>query len=171
MDSIRALEIMKGRDNIAMRGTELSTTTSRTELRTFFTDTACAGAPPRDRLVQTAFANEVFMTKSVKRGVDPIKFRLQTCETPRAVQSSKSRTNSDWGRQRPPRARRRYIDYSGTHCRIAEVSVDRASGAIKYITLSRSIAACRAPDNVLTERKIAVYGSGLRCGALTSKTA
>ena len=170
MDPVR-WKVMKGRDNIAMRGTELPTYDISDRLADGLQqDTGMRTAPLRAIGVgQNAFANEVFMDEvAAKRGVDPIGFRLQhLAKQPRAraVIEEVARM-ADWGRKRPGRGLGvAYLDYSGTQLAgIAEVSVDRTSGAIKvhnfWCTIDCGVPV--HPDNVLAQSESSlVYGLGL----------
>jgi isoquinoline 1-oxidoreductase beta subunit len=175
MDPVR-FAVSKGRDNIAMRGTEIPTYDIGERLAEGLQeDTGIRTAPLRAIGVgQNAFANEVFMDEiAEKLGVDPVAFRLRNLkEAPRArhVVEEAARM-AGWG---TPRAGRElgfaYLDYSGTQVAgVAEVSVDRGSGAIRVHQFWCAIDAGIAvqPDNVIaqTESSI-VYGLGL---ALTER--
>jgi isoquinoline 1-oxidoreductase subunit beta len=175
MDPVR-WKVMKGRDNIAMRGTELPTYEIADRLAEGLQqDTGMRTAPLRAIGVgQNAFANEVFMDEiAAKRGVDPVAFRLQhLAKVPRArhVIEEVARM-SDWGRKREGRGLGiAYLDYSGTQLAgVAEVSVDRASGAIKvhnfWCTIDCGVPV--HPDNVIAQSESSlVYGLGL---ALTER--
>ena len=170
MDPVR-YKVMKGRDNIAMRGTELPTYDIADRLADGLQqDTGMRTAPLRAIGVgQNAFANEVFMDEvAVKRGVDPVAFRLQHLSNQpraRAVIEEVAKM-ADWGRKRPGRGLGiAYLDYSGTQLAgIAEVSVDRASGAIKvhnfWCTIDCGVPV--HPDNVIAQSESSlVYGLGL----------
>jgi isoquinoline 1-oxidoreductase beta subunit len=175
MDPVR-FAASKGRDNIAMRGTEIPTYDVGDRLAEGLQeDTGMRTAPLRAIGVgQNAFANEVFMDEiAEKLGVDPVQFRLRNLKgAPRArhVVEEVARMAS-WGRQREGRGLGfAYLDYSGTQVAgVAEVSVDRKSGAIKVHKFWCAIDAGVAvnPDNVIaqTESSI-VYGLGL---ALTER--
>jgi isoquinoline 1-oxidoreductase beta subunit len=123
---------------------------------------------------QNAFANEVFMDEmAVQLKVDPVEFRLRHLkQAPRAhhVVEEVARM-ARWGVKREGRALGfAYLDYSGTQVAgVAEVSVDRSSGAIKVHRFWCAIDAGVAvqPDNIVaqTESSI-VYGLGL---ALTER--
>jgi isoquinoline 1-oxidoreductase beta subunit len=168
--------VSKGRDNIAMRGTEIPTYDIGDRLAEGFQeDTGMRTAPLRAIGVgQNAFANEVFMDEiAEKLGVDPVEFRLRNLKgAPRArhVVEEAARM-AGWGRRRDGRGLGfAYLDYSGTQVAgVAEVSVDRKSGAIKVHRFWCAIDAGVAvhPDNVIaqTESSI-VYGLGL---ALTER--
>jgi isoquinoline 1-oxidoreductase beta subunit len=175
MDPVR-WKTMKGRDNIAMRGTELPTYEVADRLADGLQqDTGMRTAPLRAIGVgQNAFANEVFMDEvAAKLGVDPVKFRVQhLAQSPRArhVIEEVARM-ADWGRKRDGRGLGlAYLDYTGTQLAgIAEVSVDRTSGAIKVHNFWCGID-CGVPvhpDNVIAQSESSlVYGLGL---ALTER--
>jgi isoquinoline 1-oxidoreductase beta subunit len=170
MDPVR-YATSKGRDNIAMRGTEIPTYDIGDRLAEgVHEDTGMRTAPLRAIGVgQNAFANEVFMDEIAgELGVDPVEFRLRNLKNaPRArrVVEEVARM-SGWGRKRNDRGLGfAYLDYSGTQVAgVAEVSIDRASGAIKvhrfWCAIDCGVAV--QPDNVIaqTESSI-VYGLGL----------
>ncbi len=170
MDPVR-FKTAKGRDNIAMRGTELPTYDIPDRLSEgVHEDTGMRTAPLRAIGVgQNSFANEVFIDElAVKRGIDPVQFRLQLLRNaPRArhVVEEVARM-ADWGRKRPGRGLGvAYLDYSGTQLAgVAEVSIDRQTGSIRlhdfWCAIDCGVAV--QPDNVIaqTESSI-VYGLGL----------
>jgi isoquinoline 1-oxidoreductase beta subunit len=176
MDPVRYASA-KGRDNIAMRGTEIPTYDIAHQLAEgVHVDTGMRTAPLRAIGVgQNAFANEVFMDEiAEKLKVDPVQFRLKHLKgAPRARHAIEEVARmSGWGTRRA--AGRElgfaYLDYSGTQVAgVAEVSVDKASGAIKvhrfWCTIDAGVAV--QPDNIVaqTESSI-VYGLGL---ALTER--
>jgi len=175
MDPVR-YKTAKGRDNIAMRGTELPTYDIPNRLAEgIHEDTGIRTAPLRAIGVgQNCFANEVFMDEvAAKLGVDPVAYRLKHLEkTPRArhVIEEVARM-ADWGRKRADRGLGfAYLDYSGTQLAgIAEVSVNRATGDIKvhnfWCTIDPGVAV--HPDNVIAQTQSSiVYGLGL---ALTER--
>jgi len=178
MDPVR-YKASKGRDNIAMRGTELPTYDIPDRLTEGLQQvTGMRTAPLRAIGVgQNSFANEVFIDElAAKQGVDPVQFRLrQLDKTPLAQRArhviEEVARMADWGRKRPGRGLGiAYLDYSGTQLAgVAEVSVDRQSGSIKvhhfWCTIDAGVAV--QPDNVIaqTESSI-VYGLGL---ALTER--
>lgn len=173
MDPVR-FKASKGRDNIAMRGTELPTYDIPNRLAEGLQqDTGIRTAPLRAIGVgQNSFANEVLMDElAVKLGVDPVEFRLrQLPDTPLGRRAKhvieEAAKMADWGRRRPGRGLGfAYLDYSGTQLAgIAEVSVDKGTGAIRvhdfWCTIDVGVAV--QPDNVIaqTESSI-VYGLGL----------
>lgn len=173
MDPVR-YRSAKGRDNIAMRGTELPTYAVPDRMSEGLQeDTGMRTAPLRAIGVgQNSFATEVFIDElAVKLGVDPVQFRLNLLDkTPLAARArhviEEAAKMADWGRKRPGRGLGfAYLDYSGTQLAgVAEVSVDRGNGAIKvhnfWCTIDAGVAV--QPDNVIaqTESSI-VYGLGL----------
>jgi isoquinoline 1-oxidoreductase subunit beta len=173
MDPAR-FKMSKGRDNVAMRGSELPTYAFPDQLAEGLQQaTGMRTAPLRAIGVgQNSFATEVFIDElAVKQGVDPVEFRIRLLgKTPlgqraRHVIEEVARM-ADWKRKRPGRGLGvAYLDYSGTQLAgIAEVSVDRQTGAIKvhnfWCTIDVGVAV--QPDNVIaqTESSI-VYGLGL----------
>jgi isoquinoline 1-oxidoreductase beta subunit len=173
MDPVR-YKGAKGRDNIAMRGTELPTYAIPHQLSEGLQQpTGMRTNPLRAIGVgQNSFANEVFLDElAVKQGVDPIQYRLQLLDkTPPAQRAGvvieEVARMADWKRKRPGRGLGfAYLDYSGSQLAgVAEVSVDRGSGAIKvhqfWCTIDCGVPV--QPDNVIaqTESSI-VYGLGL----------
>ena len=173
MDPVR-YKSAKGRDNIAMRGTELPTYAIPHQLSEGLQQpTGMRTNPLRAIGVgQNSFANEVFLDElAVKQGVDPIEFHLRLLDkTPLAqrarVAIEEVARMADWKRKRPGRGLGfAYLDYSGSQLGgIAEVSVDRQTGAIKvhhfWCTIDCGVPV--QPDNVIaqTESSI-VYGLGL----------
>jgi isoquinoline 1-oxidoreductase beta subunit len=176
MDPVR-YATAKGRDNIAMRGTEIPTYEIPDQLAEgVHVDTGMRTAPLRAIGVgQNAFANEVFMDEIASMlKVDPVQFRLKHLKgAPRARHAIEEVARmSGWGSKRA--AGRElgfaYLDYSGTQLAgVAEVSIDKTSGAIKvhrfWCTIDAGVAV--QPDNIIaqTESSI-VYGLGL---ALTER--
>jgi isoquinoline 1-oxidoreductase beta subunit len=170
MDPVR-YAASKGRDNIAMRGTEIPTYDIPERLAEGLQeDTGIRTAPLRAIGVgQNAFANEVFMDEiAEKLGIDPVEFRLRNLKRApraRAVVEEVARMSS-WGTKRDGRGLGfAYLDYSGTQVAgAAEVSIDRGSGAIRvhrfWCAIDPGVAV--HPDNVVaqTESSI-VYGLGL----------
>lgn len=177
-DPVR-FKVSKGRDNIAMRGTELPTYDIPDRMSEGLgQDTGMRTAPLRAIGVgQNSFANEVFIDElAAKRGIDPVQFRLQLLDkTPLAQRArhviEETARMADWNRKRPGRGLGiAYLDYSGTQLAgVAEVSVDRANGAIKvhHFWCAIDVGIPVHPDNVIaqTESSI-VYGLGL---ALTER--
>jgi isoquinoline 1-oxidoreductase subunit beta len=120
------------------------------------------------------FATEAFLDEiAVQHGIDPVELRLQLLKnTPRGQNVIREVVAmSDYRRARPGRGLGfAFTDYSGTMvAAVAEVSVDKSSGAVKvhdfWLALDPGIAV--QPDNVVaqTESSI-VYGLGL---ALTER--
>lgn len=173
VDPVR-FKVSKGRDNIAMRGTELPTYAIPDRLSEGLQQsTGMRTAPLRAIGVgQNSFATEVFVDElAARQGVDPVEYRLRLLDrTPLAARARRVIEEvarmADWGRKRSGRGLGvAYLDYSGTQLAgIAEVSVDRASGAIRvhrfWCTIDCGVAV--QPDNVIaqTESSI-VYGLGL----------
>jgi isoquinoline 1-oxidoreductase beta subunit len=166
--------VSKGRDNVAMRGTEMPTYAIPHQLAEGLQQpTGMRTNPLRAIGVgQNSFANEVFMDElAARQGVDPVAFRLQLLDrTPLAQRArhviEEVARMAEWGRRRPGRGLGvAYLDYSGTQLAgIAEVSVDRASGAIRVhrFWCALDCGVPLQPDNVIaqTESSI-VYGLGL----------
>jgi len=177
MDPVR-YKSAKGRDNIAMRGTELPTyNISHRLAEGLQQDTGIRTAPLRAIGVgQNSFANEVFIDEvAAKLGVDPVRYRLQqlagSAKGKRAAHVIEEAARmADWGRKRQGRGLGvAYLDYSGTQVAgIAEVSLSR-DGRIRvhdfWCVIDCGVAV--QPDNIIaqTESSI-VYGLGL---ALTER--
>jgi isoquinoline 1-oxidoreductase beta subunit len=175
MDPVR-YSTSKGRDNIAMRGTEIPTYDIADQLAEGVQeDTGMRTSPLRAIGVgQNAFANEVFMDEiAAKLRIDPVELRLRHLkQAPRAryVVEEVARM-ARWSEKRNGRGLGfAYLDYSGTQVAgVAEVSLDRSSGAIRvhrfWCTIDAGVAV--QPDNIIaqTESSI-VYGLGL---ALTER--
>jgi isoquinoline 1-oxidoreductase beta subunit len=126
---------------------------------------------------QNSFANEVFIDElAAKQGVDPVEFRKRLLDaTPLGARArhviDEAAKMADWGRKRPDRGLGiAYLDYSGTQVAgVAEVSVDRARGAIRVHEFWCAIDCGVAvhPDNVIAQTQSSiVYGLGL---ALTER--
>jgi len=178
MDPMR-YKMAKGRDNIAMRGTEMPTYAIPDQLSEGLQQATGMRTNPLRAIGvgQNSFANEVFIDElAAKQGVDPVQFRLQLLDkTPLAQRArhviEEAAKMADWTRKRAGRGLGiAYLDYSGTQVAgVAEVSVDRQTGAIKvhkfWCTIDCGVAV--QPDNVIaqTESSI-VYGLGL---ALTER--
>jgi isoquinoline 1-oxidoreductase subunit beta len=163
-------ERSKGRDNIAFNGLDAPYYEIPNRL---------AEAVPRETGLRTSslrgiahltniFAIESFMDELArKRGVDPATFRRELVKTnPRATNIIDTvKRMADWGRKRDGSALGfTYMNYSGTQIAlVAEVSVDRRSGALRvpkvWTALDPGIAV--QPDNIVaqTESSI-VYGLG-----------
>jgi len=172
MDPVR-FKASQGRDNIAMRGTELPTYDIPHRLAEGLQQpTGIRTAPLRAIGVgQNSFANEVFVDEvAAKAGIDPVEFRIrQLAGTPRAQRGRRVIEEvarmADWGRKREGRGLGvAYLDYSGTQLAgIAEVSLNK-DGRIKvhdfWCVIDAGVAI--QPDNIIaqTESSI-VYGIGL----------
>lgn len=161
----------KGKDNIAMRGTELPTYNIPDRLsEAVQLDTGMRTSSLRAIGVgPNKFAIESFLDEvAVKRGIDPVAFRLELLKnSPRGRHVVEEVAKmADWGRKREGRGLGfAYIDYSGTQlAAVAEVSVNRTTGEIHvhniWTTIDPGIAV--QPDNVIaqTEGSI-VTGLGL----------
>jgi isoquinoline 1-oxidoreductase subunit beta len=174
MDPVR-FAVSKGRDNIAMRGTEIPTYDIADRLAEGLQEnTGMRTAPLRAIGVgQNAFANEVFMDEMAEKlRVDPVEFRLRNLKgAPRARRVVEEAARmAAWGKRREGRGLGfAYLDYSGTQLAgVAEVSID----GLGHIRVHRFWCAIDCgvavqPDNVVaqTESSI-VYGLGL---ALTER--
>jgi len=172
MDPVRFKQ-SKGRDNIAMRGTELPTYDIPDRLAEGLQQpTGIRTAPLRAIGVgQNSFANEVFVDEVAHAvGADPLAFRIrQLADTPlgrrgRHVLEEVGRM-SDWSRKRQGRGLGvAYLDYSGTQLAgVAEVSLD-SSGTVRvhHFWCAIDCGVAVQPDNIIaqTESSI-VYGLGL----------
>lgn len=172
MDPVR-FKASQGRDNIAMRGTELPTYDIPNRLAEGLQQpTGIRTAPLRAIGVgQNSFANEVFIDEvAAKLGVDPVEFRIrQLAGTPLAQRGRRVIEEvarmADWGRKREGRGLGvAYLDYSGTQLAgIAEISLNK-DGRIRvhdfWCVIDAGVAI--QPDNIVaqTESSI-VYGIGL----------
>lgn len=175
MDPVRYSK-SKGRDIIAMLGTELPTynipdrLSEAVEMDAGMRTSAlrAVGVGPNKFAIES-FLDEV----AVKRGIDPVAFRLELLkDSPRGRHVVEEVAKmAEWGRKREGRGLGfAYINYSGSQlAAVAEVSVERATGRIRvhnfWTTIDPGIAV--QPDNVVaqTEGSI-VYGLGL---ALTER--
>ncbi len=170
MDPVR-FKTSKGRDNIAMRGTELPMYDLPDRIAEGLQQkTGMRTAPLRAIGVgQNCFANEVFIDELAERlKKDPVAYRLELLKnSPRAQHVVREAAKmADWGRRRDGRALGfAYIDYSGTQLAgVAEISINKGTGEIEvhefWCTIDCGIAV--QPDNVVaqTEGSI-VYGLGL----------
>ncbi len=168
-DPVR-FERAKGRDGIAFNGLDAPYYDIPNRL---------GEAVPRESGLRTSslrgiahltniFAIESFMDELArKRGIDPATFRRDLVKTnPRALNIiDRVARMADWGKKRAGSALGfTYMNYSGTQIAlIAEVSVDRKSGALRvpkvWTALDPGIAV--QPDNIVaqTESSI-VYGLG-----------
>lgn len=174
MDPVRA-KASKGRDNIAMRGTEIPSYNIPDRLAEgIHPDTGIRTSPLRAIGVgQNCFANECFIDEiAAERRVDPVAYRLALLErTPRAqVVVREVARMASWERRAALGKQGRalgiaYIDYTGSHlAAIAEVSVDRPSGETRvhriWCTIDCGVAVQPANIVAQTEGSI-VYGLGL----------
>lgn len=173
MDPVR-YKASKGRDNIAMRGTELPTYAIPDRLSEGLQQATGMRTNPLRAIGvgQNSFATEVFIDElAARQGVDPVEFRLRQLDKTPLAQRARHVTEevakmADWRRKRPGRGLGlAYLDYSGTQLGgVAEVSVDRRTGEIKvhnfWCTIDVGVPV--QPDNVVaqTESSI-VYGLGL----------
>jgi isoquinoline 1-oxidoreductase subunit beta len=170
MDPVR-YQMSGGRDVIAMAGADLRGYDVPHQLvEQLYRDTGVRTNPLRGiSFTANRFATETFLDEiAVKRGIDPVKFRLELLKnTPRAVKVvERVAEMANWGRKREGRALGfAFLDYSGSQVAgIAEVSLDRGSGQIKvhdfWCTIDCGVAV--QPDNVVaqTESSI-VYGLGI----------
>ncbi|MBC7778872.1 MAG: xanthine dehydrogenase family protein molybdopterin-binding subunit [Proteobacteria bacterium] len=173
-DPVRA-KAAKGRDNIAMRGTEIPSYDIADRLSEgIHPDTGIRTAPLRAIGVgQNCFANECFIDEiAAERKLDPVAYRVaMLAKQPRAQHVVREVARmARWEQRARLQEQGRalgvaYIDYTGSHvAAIAEISVDRASGEVKvhrfWCTIDCGVAV--QPDNVVaqTESSI-VYGLGL----------
>jgi len=179
MDPVRA-KASKGRDNIAMRGTEIPSYNIPDRLAEgLHPDTGIRTSALRAIGVgQNCFANECFIDEIAgERRLDPVAYRVALLDRePRAQRIVReAAAMAGWARRGTLEKQGRalgvaYIDYTGSHlAMVAEVSVERASGNVKvhriWCTIDCGVAV--QPDNVVaqTEGSI-VYGLGL---ALTER--
>lgn len=164
-------ELNKRKDGILMAGTDLAGYNVPHQLvEELYEDTGIRTAPLRGiGFLANKFATETFMDEvAVKRGADPLKYRLGLLEkNPRGTRLvERVAQMADWGRARDGRALGlAYINYSDTQlAAIAEVSVNRSTGQVRvhefWCTIDCGLAL--QPDNVAaqTESSI-VYGLGL----------
>lgn len=161
----------KGRDGIVMRGVELSSYDIPNELsEQLFRDTGVRTSPLRGvGWTANVFAAESFVDEvAIKRGADPVQFRLELLKNfPRGhAVVERVAQMANWDAPRDGRAVGvAFVNYSNTPIAgVAEISLDRASGAI---TVHRFWCAIDCgipvhPDNVVaqTEGSI-VYGLGI----------
>jgi isoquinoline 1-oxidoreductase beta subunit len=170
MDPVR-YQMSGGKDFIAMLGADLQGYDVPHQLvEQLYRDTGVRTNPLRGiSFSANTFATETFLDEiAVKRGIDPVKFRLELLKnTPRAVKVvERVAEMANWGKKREGRGLGfAFLDYSGSQVAgIAEVSVDRNNGQIKvhdfWCTIDCGVAV--QPDNVAaqTESSI-VYGLGM----------
>jgi isoquinoline 1-oxidoreductase beta subunit len=170
MDPVR-YQMSGGKDGIAMLGADLKGYDVPHQLvEQLYRDTGVRTNPLRGiSFTANRFATETFMDEiAVKRGIDPVKFRLELLKnTPRAVKVvERVAEMANWGSKREGRGFGfAFLDYSGSQVAgIAEVSIDRGSGQIKvhnfWCTIDCGVAV--QPDNVMAQSESSiVYGLGL----------
>jgi isoquinoline 1-oxidoreductase subunit beta len=170
MDPVR-YQMSGGKDGIAMLGADLRGYDVPHQLvEQLYRDTGVRTNPLRGiSFTANRFATETFMDEiAVKRGIDPVKFRLELLKnTPRAVKVvERVAEMANWGTKREGRGFGfAFLDYSGSQVAgIAEVSLDRGSGQIKvhnfWCTIDCGVAV--QPDNVMAQSESSiVYGLGL----------
>lgn len=173
-DPVRA-KASKGRDNIAMRGTEIPSYNIPDRLAEgIHPDTGIRTAPLRAIGVgQNCFANECFIDEiAAERGIDPVAYRLMLLDrTPRAQAVLREvAAMAGWDRRAALEKQGRalgvaYINYTGSHlAAMAEVSLDRPSGEVKvhriWCTIDCGVAV--QPANIIAQTEGSlVYGLGL----------
>jgi isoquinoline 1-oxidoreductase beta subunit len=159
------------KDGILMRGVELKSYDIPHQLsEQLYRDTGARTSPLRgigftaNKFVTEAFLDEI----AAKRGIDPLKFRLELLkDTPRGRKVvERVAEMAGWGRKRADRGLGfAFIDYSGTlTAGIAEVSLDRGTGRIRvhdfWCAIDCGIAV--QPDNVVAQSESSiVYGLGM----------
>ena len=175
MDPVR-YKAVKGRDGIALNGINIRSYEIADRMgEGVLVHTGMRTNPLRGiGLTANSFATEVFIDElAASAKADPVEFRLRLLsKQPRARRVIEdTAAMAGWKNRRAGRGLGvAYVDYSGTHVAgIAEVSVDKQTGAIKvhnfWCTIDCGVAV--HPDNVIaqTESSI-VYGLGL---ALTER--
>ncbi len=175
MDPVRYQQV-KGRDGIALNGIGVGAYDIPDRIAEGVLEHTGMRTNPLRGIGFTAnsFATEVFVDElAAKAGADPVAFRLRMLkQQPRGRHVIEETAKmAEWSRKRPGHGLgMAYVDYSGTHIAgIADISIDKASGAIKvhnfWCTIDCGVAV--HPDNVIaqTESSI-VYGVGL---ALTER--
>jgi isoquinoline 1-oxidoreductase beta subunit len=176
MDPVRFKGILKENDVIAIAGTEIRTYDVPNRLsEQLGQETGIRTSPLRGiGVVANKFATEAFLDEIAdRRSMDPVELRLQLLkDTPRGQAVVRAVMEmSDYRRSRSGRSLGlAFADYSNTMLAgVAEVSVDRSSGAVHvhnfWVAIDPGIAV--QPDNIVaqTESSI-VYGLGL---ALTER--
>jgi isoquinoline 1-oxidoreductase beta subunit len=162
------------RDSIAMRGADLVDYIVPDQLiEQLYRDTGVRTAPFRGiGFNANKFATESFLDEIVlKRGGDPIAYRLDMMTDPRAINVIKKvREMADWERRRDGRALGfAYVDYGNNNsttkgAAIAEVSLNVRTGEIKVHEFWCAVD-CRVvvqPDNVVSQIEGGVvHGLGL----------
>jgi isoquinoline 1-oxidoreductase beta subunit len=164
-------ELNKRKDGVLMAGADLAGYDVPHQLvEELYEDTGVRTAPLRGiGFLANKFATETFMDEiAAKRGLDPLKFRLDLLsKNPRGRKLvERVAQMADWDRRREGRALGlAYINYSDTQLAgIADVSLDRATGQLRvhefWCTIDCGLAL--QPDNIIaqTESSI-VYGLGL----------
>jgi isoquinoline 1-oxidoreductase beta subunit len=171
MDPVRFKGVMKGNDYIAIAGTEIKTYDVPNRLaEQLGQDSGMRTSPLRGiGVVANKFATEAFLDEiAARRGIDPVELRLALLKNTPRGQAVVRRVVEESGYRRPRPGRSfgfAFADYADTMLAgVAEVSVDRATGAIRlhgvWVAIDPGIAV--QPDNVVaqTESSI-VYGVGL----------
>jgi isoquinoline 1-oxidoreductase beta subunit len=171
MDPVRYKGFLKETDVIAIAGTEIRTYDVPNRLSEHIgQDTGIRTSPLRGiGVVANKFATEAFLDEiAERRGMDPVELRRVLLKnTPRGLAVVDAVVEmSEYRRAQPGRALGfAFADYSNTMLAgVAEVSIDRTSGAIRvhrfWCALDPGIAV--QPDNIVaqTESSI-VYGLGL----------
>jgi isoquinoline 1-oxidoreductase beta subunit len=164
-------ENAKGRDGIVMRGVEFLTyDLPNITTEQLYRDSGVRTSPLRGvGWTANIFAAEAFLDEiAAKRKIDPVALRLELLKDfPRGRAVVQRCTEmAEWGKKRDGRALGfAFVDYSNTPIAgIVEVSLDRASGAIKVHNVWSALDCGVAvhPDNVIaqTESSI-VYGLGM----------
>jgi isoquinoline 1-oxidoreductase subunit beta len=171
MDPVRYRTVMRENDVIAVAGTEIPTYDIPHRLaEQLGQDTGIRTSPLRGiGFVANKFATEAFVDEiAARRGIDPVALRLELLRnTPRGRAVIEAAV--EMSEYRRPRQGRTlglaFVDYSGTMVAgVAEVSLERASGAVRvnqfWCAIDPGIAV--QPDNIAaqTESSI-VYGLGL----------
>ncbi len=135
MDPVR-YQAAGGKDFIAMLGADLKGYDVPHQLvEQLYRDTGVRTNPLRGiSFLANRFATESFIDEIArKRGIDPVAYHLELLkDTPRAIKAvERVAQMAEWGKKRDGRALGfAYLDYSGSQVAgIAEVSLDRASGA------------------------------------------
>ena len=169
-------ELNKRKDGILMAGADLAGYNVPNQLvEELYEDTGIRTAPLRGiGFLANKFATETFVDEiAVKRGVDPLKFRLGLMsKNPRGAKLlERVAQMAEWDRPRNGRALGvAFINYSDTQlAAIAEVSLDRTSGEAKVHELWCTIdcGLPLQPDNVAAQTESSIiYGLGL---ALTER--
>jgi isoquinoline 1-oxidoreductase beta subunit len=164
-------ELNKRKDGILMAGADLAGYNVPHQLvEELYEDTGVRTAPLRGiGFLANKFVTETFMDEiAIKRGLDPLKFRLGLLSKNQRGTKLVERVAqmADWDRKREGRALGlAYINYADTQLAgIAEVSVNRATGQAKvhefWCTIDCGLAL--QPDNIIAQTESSlVYGLGL----------